>query len=98
MLLESWGDDNGIISAVCFYPKRSTVSDTIDMLRDDLKARLAPGGYQKLADELDVSKGALWKFIKTDYIPTNDILRRKLGIPEPELIEQYRDSLTGRFT
>jgi len=73
------------------------VSDAIDLLRDDLRAKALSGGYQKLADELDVSKGALWKFIKTDYIPTNIVLRRKLGIPEPELIEQYRDPL-GRFT
>jgi len=73
------------------------MSDTIDLIRHDLKARLGSGGYQKLADELDVSKGALWKFINTDYVPTSIVLRRKLGIPEPELIEQYRDPL-GRFT
>ena len=73
------------------------MSDTIDLIRHDLKARLGAGGYQKLADELNVSKGALWKFVNTDYVPTGIVLRRKLGIPEPELIEQYRDPL-GRFT
>lgn len=72
------------------------MSDAIDLLRQDLKAKLGAGGYQKLASELDVSKGALWKFINTDYIPASDVLRRKLGIKEPELIEQYRDEL-GRF-
>lgn len=74
------------------------MNDTIDLIRHDLKAKALSGGYQKLADELDVSKGALWKFINNkDYIPTGALLRRKLGIPEPELIEQYRDPL-GRFT
>ena len=73
------------------------MNDTSDLIRHDLKAKALSGGYQKLADELDVSKGALWKFINTDYVPTGIVLRRKLGIPEPELIEQYRDPL-GRFT
>lgn len=74
------------------------MSDAIDLIRDDLKAKALSGGYQKLADELDVSKGALWKFIHNkDYIPTSAVLRRKLGIPEPELIEQYRDAF-GRFS
>jgi hypothetical protein len=73
------------------------MTDTVDLLRHDLKAKLGAGGYQKLANDLDVSKGALWKFINTDYVPTNALLRRKLGIKEPELIEQYRNE-KGRFT
>jgi len=46
--------------------------------------------------EQDISKGALWKFINTDYVPTSSIIRRKLGIPKLELISQYRNPL-GRF-
>jgi len=35
--------------------------------------------------------------ISKGYMPKSLAVRRKLRIPEPELIEQYRDPL-GRFT
>lgn len=53
-------------------------------------------GYGPLADELGVSKGVLWKFCNTDYIPMDPEIRRKLNISEPEFIPQYRNPL-GRF-
>ena len=75
----------------------------LQSIRDALKAqlreftgKLQDKTYDELAVELDVSKGALWKFIHTDYVPTSSIIRRKLGIPEPEFISQYRNP-QGQF-
>lgn len=44
--------------------------------------------YDQMADGLGVTKGALWKFLNTDYIPTNPVIRSRLGIPAP--IVQWR--------
>lgn len=76
----------------------------LQSIRDALKAQLSfftedseDKTYDQLAVELDVSKGALWKFINKDYVPDDIVICRKLGIPQPELIEQYRNDL-GQFT
>ena len=54
----------------------------IQARRDSLKKELVSYSYHKLAKRLGVSAGALWKFMNTDYVPTGNDLRRKLGIPE----------------
>jgi hypothetical protein len=77
---------------------------TPESIKDALKAELRyftkdPNDktYDQLADELEVSKGVLWKFVNKDYLPDDLVIRRKLGIHEPEYIPQYRNPL-GRFT
>lgn len=54
------------------------------------------GGFSQICRELEISKGALWKFIYTDYIPTGLELLRKLGIPEPIIIYRTRNP-KGQF-
>lgn len=79
------------------------VPNTPDGIRYALKAKLrkftgndTDQTYDDLAVELGISKGVLWKFLNTDYIPDNLAIRNRLGIVEPELIQQYRNEL-GRF-
>lgn len=52
--------------------------------------------YHKVADDLKISKGALWKFINTDYVPTSNRIRHALGLPEMIVSFRYRDEL-GQF-
>lgn len=55
---------------------------TIKNRREALQAKIANGmSYTDLARELGISKGALWKFLNDDYVPTSTDLRRALGIP-----------------
>ncbi len=77
---------------------------TPDGIRNTLKAKLchhtsnpSDQTYDQLAVELGISKGALWKFVNTDYVPDDLGIRTRLGIEEPELIKQYRNDL-GRFS
>ena len=87
-----------------FLPETSPMTpNPLQSIRDALKAKLRDftedpqdKTYDELAVDLDVSKGALWKFIHTDYVPTSSVIRRKFGIPEPEYISQYRNPL-GQF-
>lgn len=58
------------------------MSGYIDAVRSDLRGRLKDKTYGELASEMSVSKGALWKFLNTDYVPSGNELRRKLGLPE----------------
>lgn len=44
--------------------------------------------YDQMAHELKISKGVLWKFLNTDYIPTDSVIRSRLHIPAP--IIQWR--------
>ena len=57
---------------------------------------LGRGGFNKVSRDLNVSKGALWKFINTDYVPTGVELLRKLGLPEPIIIYRTRNP-RGQF-
>lgn len=75
------------------------------MARDTLQARLLylhdkeDLTWRKIAamEEFGgVAAGTLCSISK-GYMPKDLAVRRKLGIKEPELIEQYRDPL-GRFT
>lgn len=54
------------------------------------------GGFSRVSRDLNVSKGALWKFINTDYVPTGIELLRKLGLPEPIVIYRTRNP-RGQF-
>jgi len=47
--------------------------------------------YDQLASELKVSKGVLWKFLNTDYIPTDAVIRSRLGLPTPIIQWRTRD-------
>lgn len=44
--------------------------------------------YDQMADELGVTKGVLWKFLNTNYIPTDPVIRARLNIPAP--VVQWR--------
>ena len=57
---------------------------------------LGKGGFSKVARDLDISKGALWKFLKTDYVPTGVELLKKLGIPVPIITYRTRNAM-GQF-
>jgi len=67
--------------------------------RHDLQERLNRPGmtYGRLAADLDVNKGVLWKFLNSRYIPTDPELRRRIGIAVPITQFVVRDDL-GRFT
>ena len=54
------------------------------------------GGFSQICREREISKGALWKFIYTDYIPTSLELLRKLDIPQPIIIYRTRNP-KGQF-
>ena len=55
-------------------------------------------GYGPLAEKLEISKGALWKFCNDlHYNPKNAHIRKALGLPEMITIEATRDE-KGRFT
>lgn len=67
-------------------------------IRDSLLARVKgdDSSYHKVADELEISSGALWKFLNTDYVPTSNRIRHALGLPEMIVSFRYRDEL-GQF-
>lgn len=62
--------------------------------------------YGKLAGELGVNKGTLWKVVNTDYVPKDAALREKFGFPESVSVdigrtedgEPYLIIPLGRFT
>ena len=71
-----------------------TRDNTVERRKSQLRAeieKLGRGGFSKVASDLNVSKGALWKFLNTDYIPTSKAILRKLGLPEPTIIFQKRN-------
>ena len=75
------------------------VSLIIKRRKSELEADIENNGrgrFSQIATERDISKGALWKFIYTDYIPTSLELLRKLNIPEPILIYRTRNA-RGQF-
>ena len=57
---------------------------------------LGRGGFSKVSRDLNVSKGALWKFLRTDKVPKSVELIRKLGLPEPIVIYRTRNP-KGQF-
>ncbi len=72
----------------------NNVSHVIKRRKKELGAEIKKrgrGGFSQLTKELDISKGALWKFVNTDYIPTSPILLRKLTLPEPIVIYRMRN-------
>jgi hypothetical protein len=69
------------------------MSTRLDIVRGILRARLGETvKYQDLADELKSSKGAIWKFINTKYIPRDVNLRKRLLklAPMPTRYPNYR--------
>lgn len=52
--------------------------------------------YDQMAEELCVSKGVLWKFLNTNYVPTNPTIRHRLGIPQPIISYRTRNP-KGQF-
>jgi hypothetical protein len=60
--------------------------------------------YEAAAERLGMSKGALWKFLNTSYVPgipieeikSSNRIRRSLGLPEMIVSFRYRDEL-GQF-
>ena len=77
------------------YPPKN-VSQIVLLRKNELGARIKESTYGKLSTELGISKGVLWKFINTDYIPTSIELKRKLGLPEPIIIYRTRNP-KGQF-
>lgn len=71
--------------------------DSFDHARQALKDRLGRKTYSSLAAELGVSKGALWKFVNTEYVPTNPEIREKLDLPELIVVAVRRDKASGRY-
>ncbi len=66
-------------------------------IRNELKEKIDQGTtYAALSDELNVSKGALWKFINTDYLPTSPTIRHRLGLPEL-IVQSIVRGKDGRF-
>lgn len=54
--------------------------------------------YGRLAEQLEVSKGVLWRFINDpDYEPRDNEIRKKLGLREIIKIRSKRNHL-GRFS
>lgn len=72
------------------------VSQIIKRRKIEISKRVRKSTYGKIADKLDVSKGLLWKFVNTDYVPTSPELLRKLDLPEPILIYRTRNP-QGQF-
>ena len=64
-------------------------------LKADVQKR-GDGGFSQITRERDISKGALWKFIYTDYVPTGVELLRKLDLPMPIITYRTRNAL-GQF-
>lgn len=60
------------------------------VLSSELKSKGKSGEktYDQLADELGITKGVLWKFLNTKYIPTDPVIRSRLHLPAP--IIQWR--------
>ena len=76
-----------------------TVQNYIQRRKAQLRAEikdLGRGGFSKVSRDLNVSKGALWKFLRTDKVPTSIELLRKLGLPEPIIIYRTRNP-KGQF-
>ena len=73
------------------------MDSTIDTVKISLRRELEQKTYGELASRLGISKGALWKFVNTAYIPTDPLLRRKLGMPELMVVPYFRNS-KGRFS
>jgi hypothetical protein len=61
------------------------LNSTIDAIADArtiLRKQVRLTSYGQVAAELEVSKGALWKFLnKPGYIPKDPGLRKRLGLP-----------------
>ena len=72
------------------------VCNIIQRKKDELARIITDTTYGQLARDLDISKGALWKFINTDYIPTSPEIRLRFGIPNPIIVWPTRDP-KGRF-
>jgi hypothetical protein len=73
----------------------------VERRRKQLQRAAEKAGWARVAERLDVNRGALWKFCRTSYVPTDPELRRRLGIePGQELIVivqvRQRDAL-GRL-
>lgn len=55
------------------------------------------GTWDKVAAELDVSKGVAWRFANEEgYEPKDPAIRKKLGLPPIVTIQHKRDE-HGRF-
>jgi hypothetical protein len=68
----------------------------IDSRRASLRRRVEASSYSAVCQKIGVSKGALWKFIHTRYVPTDPTLYHALGLGELVTVIVRRDR-AGRF-
>lgn len=69
-------------------------------VRDALRAEIRGGNtYGKIAAQLKISKGVLWKFLNRDYSPRNPVIRKRLGLEQGTdvIIQTVRRNGKGRF-
>jgi hypothetical protein len=74
----------------------------LDKARMLLKDKINDGNtYGTLANDLHTSKGAIWKFINTSYVPRDSALRRRLlkltPPPPPRKNWKLKRALLGRW-
>jgi len=73
-----------------------------EIVREKLKVRLNDGSkYSSLAEDHGTSKGAMWKFINTNYVPKDKRVRRSLLKLSPNLHKKtnwrYKYKLLSRY-
>jgi len=69
-------------------------------VRDALRAEIRGGNtYGKIATQLKISKGVLWKFLNRDYSPKNPVIRKRLGLERGTdiIIQSVHRNRKGRF-
>jgi hypothetical protein len=76
-------------------PLPKVTEDKLPSYLDSLLSRL--GSYGQVAEFLDVSKALVWRAHKEGYIPKDNELRRRLGLPEIVISKKFRDPESGRF-
>ena len=76
------------------------MGEDVVRVRDSLRAEIRGGNtYGKIAAQLKISKGVLWKFLNKDYSPKNPVIRKRLGLEQGTdiIIQAVRRNGKGRF-
>ena len=76
------------------------MTEDASRVKDTLLTEIRGGNtYGKIAAQLKISKGVLWKFLNRDYIPKNPVIRKRLGLERGTdiIIQSVHRNRKGRF-
>ena len=76
------------------------MTEDASRVKDTLLTEIRGGNtYGKIAAQLKISKGVLWKFLNRDYSPKNPVIRKRLGLERGTdiIIQSVHRNRKGRF-